>query len=462
MRHLLPLIALCLSAPAIAAPAADQWHATGRAILAHAVSVRTAAGQNKVPELAAWLRARFIAAGVRADAITTLPVEDTAAMVVRIEGRDKTAKPILISSHLDIVDANPKDWTRDPFTLVEEKGYFFGRGVADDKVSVAQMAVTIERLAQSGKRPSRTLIFAFIGDEETSMHTTMQLAGARRDLIDAEFEIESDSADGVLDDEGRPLAYFVSASEKTYADFELTVRNPGGHSASPRADNAIYELADALQKVRAYRFPAQSNAITRSSLVVLGKVTPGPTGKAMLDFAANPVEGAAADLLSANPELVGQLRTTCVATMLSGGHATNALPQSASANVNCRIFPGTGVEQVRTTLSQLVGPGVGVALTGDPPVESLVSPPNAAVMAAITKAVHQHYPGVPIGYSQPSGGSDALHFRRAGIPSYGSSGWFLRPRDDFMHGLDERIPVDSFYNAIDYMWTLVGELAPLG
>lgn len=457
--RILPLLAAALLATPALAQTTDHWHAEARAILDHLVSVRSSEGHHNVPALDEYLQRRFVAAGVPASAIQRLSLGETEAMVVRIVGRERAAKPILMSAHLDVVDANPKDWTRDPFKLVEENGYFFGRGVADDKTSATQLAVTIERLAREHKQPSRDLIFAFVGDEETSEQTTAMLAGPKKALIDAEYEIEFDGNDGLLDHAGKPTIYFISAAEKTYSDYALTVTNPGGHSSLPRADNAIYELADALGKVRAYQFPSEANAITKSELAAAGKVTPGPLGDAMRAFAANPADAAAAAALSAVPAYVGLVRTTCVATMLTAGHAPNALPQSATANINCRIFPGTSPEQVRERLQAIVGAGATVIKTGAGGEESPVSPPRTDVEAAIARAVHAYAPGVPIAYAQPAGASDAAYFRRAGIPSYGSSGMFLRDEDDFMHGLNERLSVKAFHDSIDYAWTLVGELA---
>jgi len=457
--RILPLLAAFLVATPAFAQAPDQWHAQARAMLDHLVSVRSSEGHHNVPALDDYLARRFVAAGVPASAIVRLPLGETEAMMVRIAGRNRAAKPILMSAHLDVVDADPKDWTRDPFKLVEENGYFYGRGVADDKTSAAQLAITIERLAREHKTPSRDLIFAFIGDEETTEATTAMLAGPKKALIDAEYEIEFDGNDGLYGPDSKPVIYLISAAEKTYSDYALTVTNPGGHSSLPRADNAIYELADALGKVRAYQFPPEANAITRSELAAAGKVTPGPLGGAMRAFAANPADAAAAARLSAVPAYVGLVRTTCVATMVNAGHAANALPQSATANVNCRIFPGTSPEQVRARLQTIVGRGVTVAKTGAGGEESPVSPPRPDIEAAIARAVHAYAPGVPVAYAQPAGASDAAWFRRAGIPSYGSSGMFLRDEDDFMHGLNERLTVKAFYDSIDYAWALVGELA---
>lgn len=462
-----PILAVLLLAavPAAAAVPADPWHAEARTILKDSVGMRTSLGHTPVKQLVDYLRARFRAAGVSDAAMTVVPVDQTQALVVRIAGRDRARKAILLSSHMDVVDANPKDWTRSPFVLVEENGYFYGRGTDDTKGGgMAQLAVTIERIAKSGKRPARDLIFAFVGDEETTMHTTLELAGKRKALIDAEYEIDADGANGVLDHAYRPVIYHIDASEKTYADYSVTVTNPGGHSSLPRKHNAIYELADALKGIQAYRFPVQSNAITRSSLEALGKLRHDDLGRAMTEFAAHPVEGVAAERLSADPTYVGQIRTTCVATLLEGGHAPNALPARAVANVNCRIFPGTSPDDVMAALQRAAGPVAKVAINGkyDVPRAGPVSPPNPALYAAVEKAVHQHYPGVPIAYAQPAGASDGREFRIAGIPSYGTSGLFQRDEDEFAHGLNERVRVDAFYNSVDYMWTLVTELAPLG
>lgn len=459
MRKILAaVLALALlSTPALAQ--ADRWHAKAREILAKSIGFRTAAGHGKVPAMVAYLTGELKAGGVAGTEITIVPLEDTQALVVRIAGRDRARKPILFSAHMDVVDADPKDWTRDPFTLVEENGMFFGRGVQDNKAGVTGLIVTILRLKAEKLTPSRDLVFAFIGDEESTMRTTKLLSTTRKPLIDAEFAINTDAGGGMLGEDGKPLIYGIQGGEKTYADFELTVANPGGHSSAPRASNAIYELADALARVRAHRFPVEANALTRSSLAAAGRATPGDLGEAMRAFAASPVEGPAAERLSREPGQVGTLRTTCVATMLRGGHAPNALPQSAVATVNCRIFPGTPVAAVQAKLAEIAGPGVAIAQVGDIGRESPVSAPRADVTAAITKAIHASYPGVPIAYHQSSGATDGREYRAAGIPTYASSGIFMKSSDQFAHGLNERLPVASFTRSIDYLWALVGELA---
>jgi acetylornithine deacetylase/succinyl-diaminopimelate desuccinylase-like protein len=252
--------------------------------------------------------------------------------------------------------------------------------------------------------------------------------------------------------------YNVQTAEKTFASFELTVRNPGGHSSLPRADNAIYQLADALEKLQGYRFPVMWNETTLAQFKAAGAATPGPLGTAMRAFAADPRDAAAAEVLAATPAEVGRTRTTCVPTLLRGGHADNALPQSATATVNCRIFPGVAVAAVQHTLQDVVGAGVEIAVLGHP-TASDASPLRPDVMAAVAQVVHARHPGVPIVPSQESGASDGLYFRAAGIPTYGVGGMFMKDSDAFAHGLNERVPVQGFYDGLEHWYGLVQALA---
>ena len=271
---------------------------------------------------------------------------------------------------MDVVDARPEDWQRDPYKLIEENGYFFGRGTLDNKAGVVALMSTILRLHKEGVKPRRTLVFAFVGDEETALDeadgTTRQIA-AHPWVKNAEYAINTDAGGGLLAPDGKPIIYLVQGAEKTYATFELTVTNQGGHSSRPRADNAIYDLAKAVTRVSEYRFPVMANDLTRAYLGAVGKVTPGPAGEALRRFAANPQDAAAADAIAGNAEFVGTTRTTCVATMLNAGHAENALPQKAVATVNCRIFPGVSVDDVRQQLGQVVAdPKVTITVVGAP------------------------------------------------------------------------------------------------
>jgi acetylornithine deacetylase/succinyl-diaminopimelate desuccinylase-like protein len=382
-------------------------------------------------------------------------------MLVQIPGTDPQAKPILFSAHMDVVDARPEDWKRDPYKLIEEGGYFYGRGSIDNKAGVVALASTILRLQKAGQRPRRTLVFAFVGDEETGLQgeaSTTRMIAAHPWVKDAEFAINTDAGGGILAPDGKPIIYLVQGAEKTYATYHLTTTNPGGHSSRPRADNAIYDLSKAVTRVGEYRFPVMSNALTRAYLGAVGKVTPGAAGQALTAFAADPQNAAAADAIATSPEFVGTTRTTCVATMLNGGHAENALPQKAIATVNCRIFPGVSAEDVRQQLIKVVAdPKIEVAVLGAP-FPSPVSELRPDVERAISSSIHKRYPGVAVSPYLESGGTDGMVYRTAGIPTWASSGIFIKPEEMYAHGLDERVPVRSFYDGLDHIYDLAVEL----
>jgi len=451
------LLALTIAIPCGAATP-NPNEARAREIYSKLIAYKTSVGLKQVPAMAGYLASQFRAAGFPDADIHVLPVGETASLVVRYRGDGSGGKPILMMAHMDVVTAKPEDWKRDPFTLVEENGYFYGRGTADVKDGVATLTATFLRLKGEGFVPTRDLVIVFTGDEETGMTTTRDLVGKHRDLIDAEYALNSDGGGGTLDESGRPQTYGLQTAEKTYASFELTTRNPGGHSSLPRPDNAIYELADALKRVQAYRFPVMSNETTLAAFKAAGAVTPGPLGEAMLKFAADPTDQAAAETLSKVPTEAGRTRTTCTPTLLRGGHADNALPQSATATVNCRIFPGVAIATVQKALQDAAGPKVEIVSIGEP-TASDASPLRADVVAAVTKAVHVRHPGVPIVPVQESGATDGLHFRAAGIPTYGVGGMFMKDSDAFAHGLNERVPVQGFYDGLEHWYVLVKELA---
>ena len=456
LRHLVLLIAaLMLAAPAVAQEQPHQRQA--RQILERLVSFRSAAGHGQVPPMIAYIQETLRAGGVSDAEMVVIPHEETAALLVRLEGRDFVRRgeprPVLFSAHMDVVDARPDDWQRSPFTLVEENGYFFGRGVIDNKAGVTAMISTILRLRAAGEQPESTLVFAFIGDEETTFGTT-ELVVRHAWVRNARYAINTDAGGGMLSPTGRPLVYLVQGAEKTYASFRLTVTNPGGHSSRPRDDNAIYDLSRALLRIEAYRFPPTANALTRAYLGTLGRIVPGPAARMLTRFAADPQDAEAAEALRRSPEYVGTTRTTCVATMLEAGHAENALPQRASAVVNCRLFPGVQPEQVREALLSATGnEAIRVETMGDPLVGP-VSEPNPVVDAAITASIHRRYPGVAISPYLESGATDGLIYRLAGIPTWASSGIFIDPDEMFAHGLNERIPVASFYAGIEHIHDL--------
>ena len=458
---------LLISAAAIAQDSsADYPHAFQKEALElfrTAISYRTAHGQSQVPALAEYLADRFRAGGFAAGDVHVLPVrmpdgDRTASLVVRYRGDGSSArKPILLLAHMDVVDARPEDWERDPFTLIEENGFFFGRGTWDDKVGVANLTSTFLRLKAEGFVPSRDLIIAFTGDEETNQVTVRRLVTEHRELVDAEFALNDDGGGGALSHDGKPVAYYVQTSEKMYATFELTVRNSGGHSSAPRADNAIYELATVLKRLEAFRFPVRINDTTRGYFEATARVTDGPVGEAMRRFARDPDDSSAADVLAREPNQVGVTRTTCVATMLRAGHADNALAQSATATVNCRIFPGESGDEVRATLARIAGDGVSISGSGDA-TPSPVSPLQDDVMAAVTAAVESRYPGTPVVPLMAPYATDGMVTRVAGIPTYGTMGVFIRPEDEFAHGLNERVPVRSFYEGLDHWYGILKRL----
>jgi acetylornithine deacetylase/succinyl-diaminopimelate desuccinylase-like protein len=326
------------------------------------------------------------------------------------------------------------------------------------KAAVVVLVQTLIRLKREGFRPRHDLILLLSGDEETAMASTIELA---KRYHDAEFLLNADAGGGTLDpDTGKPLLYQIQAAEKTYADFQISLTSAGGHSSEPNNDNAIYRLARVIDRVAGYQFPPPSNEITLASLRALGAHTPGPLGAAMTRFAAHPDDAAAAATISADPAYVGQLRTTCVATMLNGGHAVNALPQSASVNINCRIFPGTSVDSVRDTLVKVIDDkSASVTRQSSPPVANSASPLRPDVIAAVTAAVHQRFPGVDVVPSMSAGATDSKHFRAAGVPSYGIDAAFTKPDDTFAHGLNERLPASEVEAGLEFWHRVLTQLA---
>lgn len=426
-----------------------------------AVEMPTAKGHGQVPVLANYLAGKFREAGFADEDIHVLPLGETASLVVRYPGDGSSGKrPISISAHMDVVEAKRADWERDPFKLIEEDGYFFGRGTVDDKAGITAVVTNFLRLKAEGWVPNRDLIIAFSGDEETGMLTTRALVKEHINLTASEFVLNADAGGGTIpEDGGRPASYGMQAAEKTYATFELTVRNPGGHSSRPRSDNAIYDLADAIKKIQAHKFPVRQDELTRAYFKGTGKNTGGDLGKAMLAFAEDPKDEWAVKTLRANSSYVGTLGTTCVTTMLRGGHAENALPQSATVTVNCRIFPGEGVAATEATLKQVVAnDAIEFKLLTDA-TESDPSPLRSDVLTALQKAVNVNYPDLEIIPAMSSGGTDGMHFRAAGIPSYGVNGIYMKSSDNFAHGLNERLPVSSFYGNIEHWYVLLKAIA---
>ena len=414
------------------------------------IAFRTARGQQQVPAMVSYLVDRFKKAGFSDADISVTDYdsegEKTQGLMVTYRARPgSTAKPIVLLGHMDVVDALAKDWVRPPFSLTEEDGYFFGRATMDNKYGITNLTSTFLRLKAEGWQPSRDLVLVFSGDEETGMVSTRAQAEYVAKNIDPAFILNSDAGGVALAEDGTPVAFQVQSAEKTYATYELTVTNPGGHSSRPRADNAIYELADALEKIAAYKFPVQATDLTRSYFATAGKLTPGELGQAMLRFAADPSDAT--------------LGTTCVATMLQAGHAENALPQSATATVNCRIFPGVGAAATEANLKEIIGnDNVRFKLASDV-TESPESKLRDDVKAAVRYSIDKRYPGLTILPYMESGGTDGMHYRTLGYDTVAISGAAMKASDMYAHGLNERLPVASFYGGLDHWYWILKKLA---
>lgn len=447
------------AATAAAQTPSDAERAQAREIYRAIVAFDTSVEGGRTPAMAEYLAERFRAGGFAAEDVRLLPTGNTVGLVVRYRGDGSGGRAILLLAHMDVVPARRSEWERDPFTLVEENGFFFGRGTLDNKAGVAHLTSIFLSLRAEGFTPTRDLIIWFSGDEETTGESTQALLREHRDLLgDAEYALNSDAGGGQFDAQGRATTYVMQTAEKTYASFTFTARSPGGHSSTPGDDNAIYELADALTRLRAFQFPVMWNDATIESFRNAGAAIPGAEGEALRRFAANPGDRRAARTLSASPGLSAMIRTTCVATLLSAGHAENALPQTATATVNCRIFPGVGVEDVLAELRAIAGPRVEVAQLG-PSSATDASPLRADLMQAVARAAHANYPGVAVTPFMSAGATDGLYFRAAGIPTYGVGGVFIGDADDFAHGLNERVPVESFYTGLNFWRVLLRELA---
>ena len=423
------------------------------------IGMETSKNLGNVPAMARYLADEMMAAGLPESDIEILPVGETAALIARYRGDGSSGKaPILLLGHMDVVEARPEDWERPPFELTTDGVYFFARGTVDNKFGVAQLTSTFIRLQKEGYVPNRDLIIVFSGDEESTMNTTRLLAYERPDLAEAEFALNSDAGGGDIDENGKAIVYLIQAAEKTYITWEVTVTNPGGHSSRPRPDNAIYDLADAINKIQAHRFPVRWSDMTLEFFEETGKQLGGELGAAMIRFAEDPEDTAASDRLVVESSYVGTTRTTCVVTMLRGGHAENALPQSATATVNCRVFPGVPVAEVKQALQQAIGNDAITFEETYPPTESPVSELREDIRAAVSEAVQVRYPGVKMIAYMESGGTDGMHFRRAGIPTWAMSGIFMNPDEMYAHGLNERVPVKAFNDALDHWSVIIKDL----
>ena len=447
------------SASFAAAPAIDsKRHDAALDILKTSIGYRTVVGAGQVPPYAEYLKKVLVEAGFPEGDVVVERVGESATLTARYRGRDSKLKPILLIGHMDVVEAKREDWERDPFVAIVENGYVYGRGAVDNKFDVSMMVAALANLRKSNWKPRRDVVLALSGDEETSMTTTRKLAAQFKDA--AEFALNGDAGGGLLSEQGKPVFYGIQAGEKTYADFVLSVTDPGGHSSRPDKTNAIDTLARALVRIGEYQFPVKTNELTTAYFKSSAPNTPGAAGETMKRYVANPNDQEAIAALSAEPEYVGQLRTTCVATMLSGGHAPNALPQRATANVNCRIFPGTSIANVQETLAKVINDQtVKITSENTGSIEGETSPLRKDVIAAVTKSIHAQYPGLPIVPSMSAGATDGMHFRANGVPTYGIAGLFMKASDDFSHGLNERSPVAAIDGALAHWDSVLRDLA---
>ena len=388
-------------------------------------------------------------------------------VVVHYHGSGKH-KPVLLIGHLDVVEARREDWTTDPFQFVEKDGYFYGRGTQDMKDGDAIMVTTLLRFKKEGFVPDRDIILALTADEEGGQSNGVDwLIKNHRDWIDAEFVLNHDGG-GILAEHGKPLMMLIEPAEKLYADYTLTVTSPGGHSSLPVPDNAIYHLTDGLTRLEHYKFPVELNNVTRAYFERMSKVEKGQRSTDMKSVAKEPPDAQAAARLSEDPIYNSILHTTCVATRLNAGHANNALPQSAQANVNCRIEPGHSPEDIRQQLEKIVADSkISISYVapvgGGAKTQAVVPPPlRDDIMKSLDKITDEMWPGLPVIPDQASGASDGVYTNAAGMPTYLISGEAIDRDDIRAHGKDERIKQDSFYHALDFYYRFLKLLTSAG
>jgi acetylornithine deacetylase/succinyl-diaminopimelate desuccinylase-like protein len=431
-----------------------------RALYQELVETDTSATTGSCTALTAKIAAHLRQAGYADDQITLFSTPDhpkEGGLATFLPGTSKKLKPLLLLGHIDVVTAKRADWTRDPYKLVEENGYFYGRGAADMKAMDAIWIDALSRFKQSGYRPKRTIKLALTCGEEggSPFNGAEWLSKNRPDLLDAEFAL-NEGGGGRTDGHGKLLTATMHVGEKSAQNYRIETTNPGGHSSAPVPDNAIYELADALTKVRALEFPLKMTDTTRAYFAKAGAARADDVGQAMVTLAKDPHDKAAEDILNRDKGFHSMLRTTCVATLLDGGHANNALPQRAGANINCRIFPGETVESTRAALVTAIA-DPRVTVTADQERGPLAVPPplDPKVLGPAEKLVAKYYPGVPLVPSMSTGATDGIFLEAIGIPSYGPPGLFGDPDGNGTHGLNEHMAVRAVYTGRDLLTELI-------
>lgn len=455
-------------APLGVAHAQEDTNQQSREIFKQLIEINTTDSVGNVTTATEALAARLRAAGFpEQDVIVAGPNDRKKNLVVRLHGTGQQ-KPILFLAHLDVVEARREDWTTDPFQFVEKDGYFYGRGTVDIKDGAAILVTNFIRMKKTGIAPNRDLILALTADEEGGNFNGVEwLLKHHRDWIEAEYCVNLDGGD-FMSDKGKKIYGAVQASEKVYVDFQFEVKNPGGHSSRPTRDNAIYHLSEGLARLAKFNFPVELNEITRSMLEKSAAIEGGPLAKDMKAAAQPSADTAVLVRLSENEFYNAILRTTCVATMLSGGHAPNALPQTARANVNCRILPGEDPNKIKETLIKVVDdPKISVTFVEQRDADGNLIPPELVppsplrpeLMKAVESAAASTWGPLPIMPVMDTGASDGRYLRMAGIPTYGIAGVFLDIDNRRAHGQDERVRVQDFYDGVEFNYKLMQVLA---
>lgn len=460
------VLALTPAAAFAATPAPNAGQQAFRELFRELVETDTSVSTGSCTLLAEKVAGHLRSAGFTDKEITLfkddkLPLDG--GLVAVLPGTSRTAKPILLLGHLDVVNARREDWERDPYKFIEEGGYFYGRGTSDMKVLDAIWIDTLMRYRKEGYRPKRTIKLALTCGEESGarMNGVQWLAEKKPDLIAAEFAL-NEGGGGDTDGHGKLERQTMQIGEKSNRSFELQATNPGGHSSIPIDDNAIYDLADALKAVRGYKFPVRFNDTTRAFFAKAGAARKDATGAAMVQLSANPADTAAEKTVSADRTFNSMLRTTCVATMLEGGHAVNALPQRAKATVNCRIIPGEDADTTKAALERAIGnPKVTVTLVGRLRPIAVTPPLDPKLMRPAEQLVAKYFPGVPFLPTMSTGATDATYLAPVGIPTYGIPGPWGDPDGNGAHGLNERHEVKSAYVSRDFLYDLVKAYAAL-
>ena len=456
----LATLATSIAATAQDATALRSDQQAFRALYQEMVETDTSVTTGNCTVLAAKIAARLKAAGFADAQLTPFSVPDhlqEGGLVVVYPGTSKTMKPMLLLGHIDVVVAKREDWTRDPYKLVEEKGYFWGRGVQDMKAMDAIWIDSLIRFKQQGYKPKRTIKLALTCGEETStaFNGAGWLAQNKPDLISAKFAL-NEGGGGRSDGYGKLVVATLHVGEKTAINYRIEATNPGGHSSAPVRDNAIYELADALAKLRSYDFPVMMTDTTRAYFRAAGNARGDDIGRAMIAIAARPEDEAALAIVDADKSYHSMLRTTCVATLLDGGHANNALPQRAGANINCRIFPGVSPDAVRQQIAAVIAdPGMTVKQTDSRGPVAKPVPLDPKIVGPAEKLLARYYPGVPLTPMMSTGATDGIFLEAIGIPVYGPPGLYGDPDGNGTHGLNERAIVKAVYSGRDYLFDLI-------